>query len=92
MNGIEFTKKLRRIPNCQDIPIMMFTIMKERAILYEAPEIGVNDFLNRPFDKTEYKSKCKNLLSPGRQPSELKRRSKLLTQVVDASKVNVLQT
>jgi two-component system, response regulator RpfG len=90
MNGIEFTKKLRRIPNCKDIPIMMITIMKERKILYEALENGVNDFLNKPLDKTEYKSKCKNLLSLGLNQSKLKKRSKYLTQIVNASTDEIL--
>ena len=90
MNGIEFTKKLRRIPNCQDIPIMMITIMKDRKILYEALENGVNDFLNKPFDKTEYKSKCKNLLSLGLQQSKLKKRSQFLTEIVNASTEEIL--
>ncbi|MBL1142813.1 MAG: response regulator [Proteobacteria bacterium] len=85
MNGIEFTKKLRRIPGCKDIPIMMITIMKDRAILYEALENGVNDFLNKPFDKTEYKSKCKNLLSLAKHQSKLKRRSQSLTKKINAS-------
>ncbi len=90
MNGIEFAKRLRRIPNCQDIPIMMITIMKEREILYEALENGVNDFLNKPFDKTEYKSKCKNLLSLGKHQSKLKNRSKFLTEIVNASTEEIL--
>ncbi len=90
MNGIEFTKKLRRLPNCQDIPIMMITIMKDRKILYEALENGVNDFLNKPFDKTEYKSKCKNLLSFGKHQSKLKKRSKFLTDIVNTSTNEIL--
>lgn len=90
MNGIEFTKKLRRIPNCQDIPIMMITIMKEREILYEALENGVNDFLNKPFDKTEYKSKCRNLLSLGRKQTKLKKKSQFLTQQINASTEEIL--
>jgi two-component system response regulator RpfG len=90
MNGIEFTKKLRRIPGCQDIPIMMITIMKERKILYEALENGVNDFLNKPFDKIEYKSKCKNLLSLAKHQSKLKKRSQFLTKKVNASSEEIL--
>jgi two-component system, response regulator RpfG len=90
MNGIEFTKKLRRIPSCKDVPIMMITIMKEREILYEALEYGVNDFLNKPFDETEYKSKCKNLLSLGKNQSKLKKRSQSLLRKVNASSEEIL--
>lgn len=90
MNGIEFTKKLRRIPNCQDIPIMMITIMKEREILYEALENGVNDFLNKPFDRIEYKSKCKNLLLLAKHQSKLKKRSQSLTKTINASSEEIL--
>ncbi len=90
MNGIEFTKHLRRIPDCHDTPIIMITIMKEKSILYEALENGVTDFLNKPFDKIEYKSKCKNLLSLGKRQTELKKQQHFLTQQVDASTEEIL--
>jgi two-component system, response regulator RpfG len=90
MNGIEFTKHLRRIPNCNDIPIMMITIIKEKSILYEALENGVTEFLNKPFDKIEYKSKCKNLLSLGKRQSELKKQQHFLTQQINASTDEIL--
>jgi two-component system response regulator RpfG len=90
MNGIEFTRELRGIPNCHDIPIMMITIMKERSVLYEALENGVTDFLNKPFDKIEYLSKCKNLLSIGKQQSKLKKESLFLTQKINATTEEVL--
>jgi two-component system, response regulator RpfG len=90
MNGIEFTKRLRRIPDCHDTPIMMITVMKERSILYEALESGVTEFLNRPFDKIEYKSKCKNLLSLGKRQSELQKQQQFLTLQVNASTDEVL--
>ncbi len=90
MNGIEFTKHLRRIPDCHDIPIMMITIIKEKSILYEALENGVTEFLNKPFDKTEYKSKCKNLLSLGKRQTELKKQHHFLTQQINASTDEIL--
>jgi two-component system response regulator RpfG len=64
--------------------------MKERKILYEALENGVNDFLNKPFDKIEYKSKCKNLLSLAKHQSKLKKRSQFLTKKVNASSEEIL--
>lgn len=90
MNGIEFTKKIRLIPSCNDIPIIMITIMKEKSVLYEALENGVTDFLSKPFDKIEYKSKCKNLLQLGKQHANLKNKTLFLTQQINASAEEIL--
>ncbi len=90
MNGIEFTKNIRRIPACIDTPIIMVTIMKDKTILYEALNNGVTDFLNKPFDKIEYESKCKNLLLRGKRQSKLKKQHYLLTKQINASTEEIL--
>lgn len=75
MNGIEFTKKIRRLPNCKDTPIMMVTIINDRAVLHNALQSGVTEFLNKPFDKIECEARCNNLLSLGKHQTSLKKHS-----------------
>lgn len=90
MNGIEFTKSLHQMLGNQDTPVMMVTIIKEKSILYEALQSGVTDFLNKPFDKIEYRSKCKNLLSLSKSRSELKTQQQTLTQLITSRTDEVL--
>ncbi len=75
MDGIEFTKKIRQLHNCKDIPIIMVTIIDDRSVLHSALQNGVTEFLNKPFDKTECEARCKNLLALGKRQTKLKQRS-----------------
>ncbi|GJM04787.1 MAG: two-component system response regulator [marine bacterium B5-7] len=75
MDGVEFTKRIRRLHNCKDIPIIMITIIDDRSVLYDALKCGVTEFLNKPFDKVECEARCKNLLALGKRQTKLKQRS-----------------
>ncbi len=90
VNGIEFTRQIRRLPNCKDTPIIMITIMEEKSVLYNALGNGVTDFLNKPFDHIECEARCKNLLALGKFQSSLKERSSLLEIKVNETTEEVL--
>ncbi len=63
MNGIEFTKSLRSIPDREEIPVLMVTANHETNIRHEALGNGVTDFLNKPLDNTEFLVRTKNMLA-----------------------------
>jgi two-component system, response regulator RpfG len=90
MNGIEFTRQIRRLPDCKDTPIIMITILKEKSVLYNALENGVTDFLNKPFDQSECEARCKNLLSLRKHQFDLKERSSLLEKKVSETTEEIL--
>ena len=90
MNGIEFTRKIRALPNCNDVPIVMVTIIDKKPVLYDALESGVTDFLSKPFDQIECKARCKNLLTLGKHQSLLKQRGFLLEKKVHETTEEVL--
>lgn len=85
MNGIEFTRCIRNLPACDNIPIIMITIMNEKVLLHEALETGVTDFLHKPFDHTECKARCRNLLSLAKHQRRLEKKSAILQSQVDTS-------
>ena len=85
LDGVEFTRRLRQIPNCSDIPIIVITIIEEKSIMYQALEAGATDFLNKPVDHYECKVRCRNLLTLRRQQIIIKNRAvSLETKVKDA--------
>lgn len=90
VNGIEFTRQVRQRHSCQNIPIIMITIMEEKSILYEALEIGVTDFLSKPLDHNEGIARCRNLLALGKYQSKLKERSNLLEKRVTETTEEIL--
>ncbi len=59
MDGFEATKKIREIEAIQRTPILMITSLENKDDKIYALEAGVNDFVSKPFDKTELKARCR---------------------------------
>ena len=62
MTGAELTAKLRQNRRLQHVPVMVVTAADERAVRYEALEAGAVDFLAKPIDPLEVRTRCRNLL------------------------------
>jgi CheY-like chemotaxis protein len=62
MTGAQLTAALRRNPRLQHVPVMVVTAADDRAIRYEALEAGAVDFLAKPIDPIEVRTRCRNLL------------------------------
>ncbi|MES9965370.1 MAG: HD domain-containing phosphohydrolase [Candidatus Sedimenticola sp. 20ELBAFRAG] len=62
MNGVEFIKRMRALPACKDVPVVMITVVGDRSVRYEALNAGATDFLTRPMDQYECRTRCRNLL------------------------------
>ncbi|MBI1731612.1 MAG: response regulator [Gammaproteobacteria bacterium] len=75
MDGIAFTRDIRRLPACHDIPLVIITVVEQRKVMYEALEAGATDFLTKPVDHYECKVRCRNLLTLRRQQSIIRSRA-----------------
>lgn len=85
LDGVEFTRRLRKLPSCTDIPVIVITIVEEKSIMYQALEAGATDFLTKPVDHYECKVRCRNLLTMRRQQIIIKNRARSLeAKVQDA--------
>ena len=85
MDGVEFTRRLREMPNCADVPVIVITIMEEKSVMYQALEAGATDYLHKPVDHYECKVRCRNLLTLRRQQLIIKNRAvSLETKVREA--------
>lgn len=51
MNGLDFIKAVRAIPNYSDLPLMMVTTETEMERMAQAFMAGVNEYVMKPFDK-----------------------------------------
>lgn len=89
MDGLEFTKQLRGMSGCEDVPVIVVTIVDDRAVMYEALEAGATDFLTKPLDHYECKVRCRNLLTMRRQQQIIRdRASTMNTLVKQATETN----
>lgn len=78
IDGIETIKRLRQLPTCADVPIVMVTVSADATVKHAAFDAGVTDFLVKPYDHYECRARCRNLLIMREQTLLLKDRAKLL--------------
>jgi len=90
MNGIELTRRLRELPHYPEVPIVMLTIVEDKAICYEALEAGATDFLTKPLDHYECLARCRNLLTLRQQQKIIQDRAKWLEQQVNLATRQIL--
>ena len=90
LDGVEFTRRLRRIPACHDIPVVIITIIDEKEVMYHALEAGATDFLIKPIDHYECKVRCRNLLTMRRQQMIIRSRAKYLEVKVNDAVSQIL--
>jgi len=87
MNGVEFTQRIRALPSCVDVPLIMVTVLQKNDIRYEALHAGATDFLTRPIDYQECMARCSNLLTMRRQQLIIRDRASWLEErVAEATK------
>lgn len=53
VDGFEVCRRLRKIPETQNIPIVMLTAIKSPESLQKAKEAGAQDYLAKPFESGE---------------------------------------
>jgi diguanylate cyclase (GGDEF)-like protein/PAS domain S-box-containing protein len=80
MNGAEFIRRFRKLPNSTDIPIIVITIYEEREFRIRALEAGATDFLNSPVDHQEFITRARNLLKLRKQQLQLAMRADALAR------------
>jgi len=62
MTGAQFTREFRKFRRLQHVPVVVVTAADERAVRYAALEAGAVDFLAKPIDPLEVRTRCRNLL------------------------------
>lgn len=53
MNGFEVVQELRKLPNMQDVPIIIFTARNQTGDEQMAQKLGASGFLYKPFSTQE---------------------------------------
>ena len=87
LNGAEFTRAFRALPNCADVPVIVITVHGERARKLTALEAGATDFLSSPVDPVEFVTRGRNLLKLRLNQLQLEKRAQRLKGNLAYSKV-----
>ena len=62
MDGIEATKRIKMIPECYDIPVLMVTAKQEMDSFEDAFDAGAVDYIYKPIDRTTLVARVKSAL------------------------------
>src|SRR5438105_2782087 len=84
-DGVQLVRRLRALPHCVDVPIVVITVVDDRRVRYEALEAGATDFLMKPLDEQETRARCANLLELRRHKIVLSDQARVLQYQVDKS-------
>lgn len=82
MDGIEFARRFRMLPGKADTPLLMVTAAEDRQLRHRALTLGINDFLNKPFDQIELQARARNMLALRSSQKKLANRALLLADEV----------
>lgn len=62
MDGHEMLERLKNQPDIKDIPVIMLTAYSDKRDIAKAAELGIADYVTKPFDFTELTEKISNAL------------------------------
>ena len=63
LDGFEVAQRIREDPDCGDLPILVLTALQGDEDVRRALEAGANDFISKPFDRTELQERIATLLN-----------------------------
>ena len=73
MSGFEVCKRLRADPATRGIAVLIVTALDQVTDIERAVEVGTEDFLTKPINKTELLLRVRALLDARQEPSEVER-------------------
>jgi CheY-like chemotaxis protein len=63
INGAEFIRRLRGVPKCNDVPVVVVTAYTNPEFRRLALEAGTTEYLSLPLNYEEFRSKSRSLLA-----------------------------
>jgi len=82
MDGLELIRRVRGLPDCTEVPLVVVTIVEDRSVRYQALDAGASDFISRPVDQYECFARCRNLLHARQQQKIIRNRATWLENQV----------
>ena len=77
MDGFEVCRRLRSDPRLAEVPIIILTALDDRASLLRGLESGADDFLTKPVDGQELRTRVRTIVRLNRYRTLLQQRESL---------------
>jgi len=81
MSGFECCRKLKSSPKSRDIPVLMVTALNSMEDIEQAVESGTDDFISKPVNRLELRTRVKNLLKVSELTDKLERTMAYIQQI-----------
>ncbi len=82
IDGIELLADLRVLPEYKETPVLMLTAMSDREYIDAAFHAGASDFINKPFDFLELRSRIKTAHGLVQARREAEKSTETLTEMM----------
>src|SRR6266542_4080748 len=89
MDGFEVCRRLRAEPILAEVPIVLVTALDDRASRLRGIEAGADDFITKPFDRTELRARVRTITRLNRYRALLQERARF-ERVVERAPVGIL--
>ena len=83
MDGYHVAQRIRQDPYGVNVPIIMVTALSSKDDRLRAVEAGANDFISKPFERTELRVRTSSLLAMKEAQDGLRRNKKELEVLVE---------
>jgi putative two-component system response regulator len=78
LSGFEVCKRIKASPETYLIPVILVTALSDKQDRIEGIQVGADDFLSRPVDRTELLARVRSLLKLKQRTDELERAESVL--------------
>jgi putative two-component system response regulator len=78
LSGFEVCKEIKASPDTYLIPVILVTSLSDKQDRLEGIQVGADDFLSRPIDRTELLARVRSLLKLKQRTDELERAESVL--------------
>ena len=67
IDGIATLQEIRNMERCKNIPVIMLTSMRDKNMVVESAMLGVEDYVVKPFNKTDLRERVDRVLKKSMQ-------------------------
>ena len=68
MDGLEFTRQIKKYPSCKFVPVVMLSSEKNKDKISETRKVGISTFLSKPLNEKQLKTILQTTLNKRRTP------------------------
>ena len=62
-DGVETLRDIRKMENCEKIPVIMLTSQREKNVILESSKLGINDYVLKPFNAQDLHDRIERVLN-----------------------------